>query len=254
MARHAKDLTDSENLCLAGGVALNCVGNGKIVEEKIFKNVWIQPAAGDAGGALGAAQFVWHQLLKRPRVVETGRDSQKASYLGTRAKMDDIRAFLESAEAKWHEFTNESELLEKVAHAIASEKVVGWLCGKMEYGPRALGARSIIGDARSEKMQSVMNRKIKFRESFRPFAPCVLKEDLENYFCLEGESPYMLLVAPVKEEIRTELTEEQRRAMKDPDLRKRVNVKRSSLPAITHVDFSARIQPWMRIDMAGTTD
>ncbi|MCB1098819.1 MAG: carbamoyltransferase [Verrucomicrobiae bacterium] len=241
MARYAREITGANHLCLAGGVALNCVGNGKILREKIFDEIWIQPAAGDAGGALGAAQFVWHHLLERERKPD-GRDSQKGSYLGSQPTREETESFLKSAGAKWHHHDNEKALLDSVAAAMADGKVVGWSSGRMEYGPRALGARSIIGDARSEGMQSVMNRKIKFRESFRPFAPCVLKEDVADYFDLEGESPYMLLVAPVKEAIRTPLTPEEEAAMKDPDLRKRVNVKRSELPAITHVDYSARIQ------------
>lgn len=241
MARHARELTDANRLCLAGGVALNCVGNGRILQEKLFDDIWIQPAAGDAGGALGAAQFVWYHLLERERKI-TGRDAQKASYLGWRPTLEDTEAFLASAGATWRRYSDEGALLDVVARAMADGKVVGWLHGRMEYGPRALGARSIIGDARSEKMQSVMNRKIKFRESFRPFAPCVLEEDTGRYFDLDAESPYMLLVAPVKEDIRAELTPEQEAAMRDPDLRKRVNVRRSELPAVTHVDYSARVQ------------
>ncbi|MGK0188451.1 MAG: carbamoyltransferase [Verrucomicrobiales bacterium] len=241
MARHAHEVTGADNLCLAGGVALNCVGNGKILKEKIFDNVWIQPAAGDAGGALGAAQFVWYHLLDRER-KPNGKDTQKASYLGSRPSRVETETFLQKVDAKWHHHDDERALLDSVAGAMADGKVVGWMSGRMEYGPRALGARSIIGDPRSEAMQSVMNRKIKFRESFRPFAPCVLKEDVGEYFEMEGESPYMLLVAPVKESIRTPLSSSEEAAMSDPDLRKRVNVKRSELPAITHVDYSARIQ------------
>ena len=241
MARYAREVTGANHLCLAGGVALNCVGNGKILREKIFDEVWIQPAAGDAGGALGAAQFVWHNLLERER-KPAGKDSQKGSYLGSRPTLEETEQFLSSVGAKWRHHEEEAALLDSVAGAMAKGKVVGWLSGRMEYGPRALGARSIIGDARSEEMQSVMNRKIKFRESFRPFAPCVLKEDAAEYFDLDGESPYMLLVAPVKEGIRTPLSPDEEAAMKDPDLRKRVNVKRSELPAITHVDYSARVQ------------
>tara|TARA_A100001015_G_scaffold321276_1_gene451172 strand:- start:4603 stop:6444 length:1842 start_codon:yes stop_codon:yes gene_type:complete len=241
MARHAKEVTGSHNLCLAGGVALNCVGNGKILKENIFENIWIQPASGDAGGALGAAQFCRFHLNDKPREA-SGYDSQKASLLGPHYKDDEVKSFLDSEDAIYQHFENESELLESVARHMSHGKVVGWFQGKMEFGPRALGARSIIGDARNPEMQSVMNRKIKFRESFRPFAPCVLNEDVSTYFDLDKESPYMLIVAPVAEEQRTRLTEEQKRHQESKDLRERVNVKRSAIPAITHVDYSARVQ------------
>lgn len=241
MARHTKEVTGSNNLCLAGGVALNCVGNGKILKEKIFDNIWIQPASGDAGGALGAAQFCHFHLLDKPRVV-TGHDSQRGSLVGPRYEDEQIKSFLDDGNAVYQHFSDESELLKSVAGHMANGKVVGWFQDNMEFGPRALGARSIIGDARNPEMQSVMNRKIKFRESFRPFAPCVLREDVSTYFDLSDESPYMLIVAPVAEGQRTQLSEEQQRQQESKDLRERVNVTRSSIPAITHVDYSARVQ------------
>lgn len=241
MARHARELTGCRNLCMAGGVALNCVANGKLLRAKIFDDVFVTPASGDAGGALGAALFVHHQLLDKPR-NPGGRDSARGSLLGPKFSNDEIRAFLQEKNIPHVFHADEAELLSEVAHEMASEKVVGWFHGRMEFGPRALGARSIIGDPRSPAMQSQMNMRIKFRESFRPFAPCVLIEDVSNYFDHDRESPYMLMVADVKKELWRELTDEQRALMKDPDLRKRVNVPRSTLPAITHVDMSARIQ------------
>ena len=240
-ARHLHKLTKTKNLVMAGGVALNCVGNGRILRDGPFENLWIQPAAGDAGGALGVALLIWHHVLSQSRSVNRS-DTQSGSLLGPEFTDDETRRFLDNASANYHTFTNERELLGQVADLLASEKVVGWLHGRMEFGPRALGSRSILGDARSEKMQQVMNLKIKFRESFRPFAPCVLKEDVTEYFELNGESPYMLLVAPVLERHRTALTEEQKQLMADGDLRKRVNIKRSIIPAVTHVDYSARVQ------------
>ncbi len=241
IAKFARELTGAKNLCLAGGVALNCVGNGKILKEKIFDNLWIQPAAGDAGGALGAALFLWYQLLRKERRVSPD-DSQKGSLLGPSFSNDKIKFYLDTQKAVYHQFS-EDEIVEKVAESIAKETVIGWFYGRMEFGPRALGARSIIGDARSEKMQSIMNLKIKYRESFRPFAPCVLREDVNEYFELDCDSPYMLLVAMLREEYRLSINEEQTRIMTaDPDLRKRVNISRSKLPAITHIDYSARVQ------------
>lgn len=242
MARNARELTGKNKVCLAGGVALNCVANGKLIHSNIFDNVWVQPASGDAGGALGAAMFVHYHLLDNERKVIAGQDSMKGSWLGPKFRNDQIMSALDAKGAKYHFYENESELLEKVVGGMTSDKVVGWFQGRMEFGPRALGARSIIGDARSAKMQSVMNLRIKFRESFRPFAPCVLREDVAEYFDLDEESPYMLVVSGVKEELLSELTEDQKASMKDPDLTKRVNVPRSTLPAITHVDNSARIQ------------
>ena len=243
MARHAKELTGSKNLCLAGGVALNCVANGKLLRAGIFDDVFATPASGDAGGALGAALFVHHQLLDQPRPhVATKKDSLKGSLLGPKFSNEEIRAFLDGQQVHYTFFEQESELLEAVAKEMASEKVVGWFSGRMEFGPRALGARSIIGDPRSPAMQSQMNLRIKFRESFRPFAPCVLIEDVSKYFDHDRESPYMLMVADVKKDQWLSLTPEQAALMRDPDLRKRVNVPRSTLPAITHVDMSARLQ------------
>jgi carbamoyltransferase len=239
-ARHVHAQTGMKNLVLAGGVALNCVGNGRILREGPFENLWIQPAAGDAGGALGTAQFIWHQLLDKPRVVG-GTDSQKGSRLGPEFSDQEVLACLNQHEAKYTAFATDEELTGYVARLIAEENVIGWFQGRMEFGPRALGSRSIIGDARSSKMQQVMNLKIKFRESFRPFAPIVLKEHVHEYFEMRpGEdSPYMLLVAPVKEELRSkELGADYEQAFGIEKL----NYVRSSIPAITHVDYSARVQ------------
>ncbi len=241
MARTARELTGSRNLCLAGGVALNCVANGKILRSGIFDDVFITPAAGDAGGALGAALFVHHQLLEHPRPART-TDTLKGSLLGPKFGDSDIRAFLDSRSAPYEYYDAEETLLEAVAAEMASGRVVGWFQGRMEFGPRALGSRSIIGDARNAEMQSQMNLRIKFRESFRPFAPCVLAEDVGQYFELDRESPYMLLVADVQPALRLALSAEQQQAMTDPDLRRRVNVPRSTIPAVTHVDMSARVQ------------
>ena len=239
-ARHVRKETGMKNLVLAGGVALNCVGNGKILKEDLFDNVWIQPAAGDAGGALGAALFVWHQLLDNPRQVDNVHDLQSASLLGPRFTNDQITTYLDGAGAKYHRYTSEEELLDVVAGQMANEKVVGHMYGRMEFGPRALGARSIIGDARSPQMQSVMNLKIKFRESFRPFAPCVLKEDVAEWFDMRAdqESPYMLLVAPVHPDKLLPVDGEAK-GLTGIDLLK---VQRSTIPAVTHVDNSARVQ------------
>jgi carbamoyltransferase len=241
MARYARELTGSENLCLAGGVALNCVANGKLVRSKIFDNVFVQPAAGDAGGALGAALFVHYQLLDNERKADPG-DSCKGSLLGPKFSNDEVRAELDAAGAKYEFIEDEAKLLEVVAGEAANENVIGWFAGRMEFGPRALGCRSIIGDPRSPAMQTQMNLRIKFRESFRPFAPVVLREEVSDYFDHEGDSPYMLIVADVKKELQRELSDEEQASMKDPDLRKRVNVPRSTIPAITHVDMSARMQ------------
>lgn len=241
MARTAKRLTGSRYLCLAGGVALNCVCNGKLLRSGIFEDVFVTPAAGDAGGALGAALFVHHQLLQNPRASK-GTDSLKGSLLGPCFTNPEIRMVLDEKKAAYTLYERESELLQFVAGEIAAGKVVGWFQGRMEFGPRALGARSIIGDARNEQLQSQMNLRIKYRESFRPFAPCVLREDVDKYFDLDRESPYMLMVANVRRELHHELTPDQIQAMKDPNLLKRVNVPRSTLPAITHVDMSARVQ------------
>jgi carbamoyltransferase len=236
-ARHLHARTGMKNLCLAGGVALNCVGNGRILREGPFDRLWIQPAAGDAGGAIGAALFIWHQLLDNPREPERP-DSQRGSLLGPRFAEDDIRQRLDGLGAKYRFIDGEDDLCRDVAELIASEKVVGWFQGRMEFGPRALGGRSILGDARSPKMQAVMNLKIKFRESFRPFAPIVLRDRASEYFDWkpDEESPYMLLVAPV--------AERQRLAGVSPQLRglEKLKAARSTIPAVTHVDFSARLQ------------
>ena len=247
MLRMGRDLhrqTGKRNLVLAGGVALNCVANGRLLREGPYDSIWIQPAAGDAGGALGAALFVWHQLLEKPRSVN-GTDSQRGSFLGPRFSSDAVGRFLSKTGARYQQFSDESELLEHVAQLLAEEKIVGWLHGRMEFGPRALGGRSIIGDPRSPKMQATMNLKIKFRESFRPFAPCVMEDHAADWFGLQPgqESPYMLLVAPVLDKHRVSIPADELRMMKtDPDLRHRVNVVRSTVPAITHVDYSARVQ------------
>ncbi|MBI5424317.1 MAG: carbamoyltransferase [Opitutae bacterium] len=237
MARQLHAQTGLKNLCLAGGVALNCVGNGRLLREGPFENIWIQPAAGDAGGALGAALFVWHQLLEKPR-VPAARDSQHGSLLGPDFAAAEIEATLRGAGAVFRRAADEAALCEETARLIADGKVVGWVQGRMEYGPRALGGRSILGDARRAEMQSTMNLKIKFRESFRPFAPVVLAEHAADHFALPRgvESPYMLLVAPVREERRRAPAGSATAGLA------RVNEVRSELPAITHVDYSARIQ------------
>jgi len=239
MARHAREITGEKNLCLAGGVALNCVGSGKILAERIFDNMWIQPAAGDAGGALGVATFIWHQLLDNPRVPDPG-DSQRGSLLGPQFSDDEIRRDLDAAGAKYRSFPDDASLCDYVADLLATEKVVGWVQGRMEFGPRALGSRSILGDARSRKMQSVMNLKIKFRESFRPFAPAILEEQVDEYFEMRPreQSPYMLLVAPVQPSKRVASNGEADRVQGIDKL----NLIRSVVPAITHVDHSARVQ------------
>ena len=231
--------TGSKNLCLAGGVALNCVGNGRVLREGPFEHIWIQPAAGDAGGALGVALLIWHQLLDNPRTL-TMPDAQSGSLLGPAYEESESRAFFDSVGAVYTRYEDDALLCKEVAELLATEHVVGWMQGRMEFGPRALGSRSIIGDARSTQMQSTMNLKIKFRESFRPFAPSVLRERVHDYFEMRpGEdSPYMLLVAPVRPDRRTEVpagTE----ALEGID---KLKVPRSEVPAITHVDYSARVQ------------
>jgi carbamoyltransferase len=236
-ARHIHKVTGEKYLCLAGGVALNCVGNGRILREGPFEDIWIQPAAGDAGGALGAALFTWFQYLENERSVNGARDAQKGSFLGPSYTPDQIREFLDSGRIPYRELSQD-QVIETVAELIAQEKVVGWFQGCMEFGPRALGARSIIGDARSPKRQSVMNLKIKFRESFRPFAPSVLGEHVSEYFETDRSSPYMLLVAYVRPERRKSLTASEENLWGIDKL----NVPRSEVPAITHVDYSARLQ------------
>jgi carbamoyltransferase len=234
LARHAKEVTGSKNLCLAGGVALNCVANGLILREKIFEKIWIQPAAGDAGGALGAALAAWHlHKDSPPRKVELP-DAMQSSLLGPEFSEEEIETVLKANGAVFQKL-EKSALLDFTVELLKAEKVIGWFQGRMEFGPRALGSRSIIGDARSPKMQSVMNLKVKFRESFRPFAPIVRRERVADYFELDAESPYMLLVAPVKKELRKPLPTD----LSGIDLLK---AERSTLPAVTHVDYSARIQ------------
>ena len=235
MAEHVYKKTGQKNLCLAGGVALNCVANGRILREGPFENLWIQPAAGDAGGALGAALFAWYQYLENKRIANGRDDFQRGSYLGPSFENSHITDYLKENDISYTWLKN-SEIPERIADLIAQQKVIGWFQGRMEFGPRALGARSIIGDARSPKMQETMNLKIKFRESFRPFAPSVLKEKISDFFEINGESPYMLLTAPIKKEIRREMKEQKLFGLD------KLNAVRSSIPAVTHVDYSARIQ------------
>jgi carbamoyltransferase len=237
MAKTAHRRTGAEYLCLAGGVALNCVGNGRLLREGPFKGLWIQPAAGDAGGALGVAQLIHHRHFKQPRMVVPGRDAMKGSYLGPEFTPAEIETYLRSVGAKYERMEDRAQL-DRVASYLADEKIVGWFDGRMEFGPRALGARSILGDPRSPRMQADMNIKIKFREGFRPFAPSVLRERVSEYFELDGDSPYMLLVAPVKKERCIPLTAAQSELWGIEKL----NVPRSDIPAITHIDYSARIQ------------
>ncbi|MFT4585667.1 MAG: carbamoyltransferase [Gammaproteobacteria bacterium] len=236
LARTVKNETGEDYLCLAGGVALNCVANGRLLREGIFKDIWIQPAAGDAGGALGAALSVWHEYLEMPRVADA-TDSMAGSYLGPKFSNQEIRTYLDSINANYKKLAD-TELMPQLAEMLAQENVIGWFQGRMEYGPRALGGRSIIGDPRSKAMQSVMNLKIKYRESFRPFAPAVLADRVSDYFDIDHPSPYMLLVAQVTERLRKPMTQEQENLFGIEKL----NVPRSEIPAVTHVDYSARIQ------------
>ncbi len=237
-ARHVHKETGEKYLVLAGGVALNCVGNGRVLREGPFEDLWIQPAAGDAGGALGAALFAWHGYLGKDRTVSgDGKDSQRGSYLGPVYSDEEIEHYLQMNEIVYRKVPP-GELAEQTADLIAQESVIGWFQGRMEFGPRALGSRSIIGDARSTKMQSIMNLKIKFRESFRPFAPSVLEERVSEYFQIDRPSPYMLLVAGVNEDRRIPMTAEQEQLFGIDKL----NVAKSDLPAVTHIDYSARIQ------------
>ena len=237
MSRHVHKVTGENSLCLAGGVALNCVGNGRILREGPFESIWIQPAAGDAGGALGAALFVWYQYLDNKRSADGKRDFQQTSLLGPGFEKASIGHYLISNDIPYTELSNE-EIPERIADLIAEQKVIGWFQGRMEFGPRALGSRSIIGDARSPAMQELMNLKTKFRESFRPFAPSVLAERSSDFFEIERESPYMLLVAPVKKEICRNMSDEEQKLFGLDKL----HTVRSSIPAVTHVDYSARIQ------------
>jgi len=237
LGKHIHKETGSKNLCLAGGVALNCVANGKLLKQGPFENIWIQPAAGDAGGALGAALVGWYNYFGNPRTADNVNDSQKGSYLGPEFSDDEILSFLNDEEIPYQKFSDD-ELTSKVSDLIASEKIIGWFSGRMEFGPRALGSRSIIGDARSPKMQALMNIKIKFREGFRPFAPSVLEENVSDYFDLSSPSPYMLIVADVKKERQKKMTDEDIKLFGIDKL----NILRSDIPAVTHIDYSARIQ------------
>ena len=236
LAKSIRDEYGINNLCLAGGVALNCVANGKILQEKIFDNIWIQPAAGDAGGSLGAALALWYIDQGNKRTVNP-IDDMKGSYLGSEFSQDQIENELKLAGAKFDKVDYES-LISKTSDYLANEKAIGWFQGRMEFGPRALGARSILGDPRSDKMQKNLNLKVKYRESFRPFAPSVLREDLSNWFDLNVDSPYMLIVSNIKKQKKIEMTDEQKKLFGIDKL----NIKRSEIPAVTHVDYSARIQ------------
>jgi carbamoyltransferase len=243
MVKHVHHVTKQENLCLAGGVALNCVANGKILREGPFKTIWIQPAAGDAGGALGAALQVWYQYLGNKRRVSKARDSQRASYLGPSYSDSEIEDFLNTNKIPYRKLSHK-RIPEVVSELISGEHVIGWFQGRVEFGPRALGSRSILGDPRSPTMQSIMNLKIKYRESFRPFAPTILREKVADYFEMDCESPYMLLTAPVKQAKRRRMTSEEEKLFGIDKL----NVIRSDVPAITHVDYSARVQTVARED------
>lgn len=236
LARTMKKELEVNHLCMAGGVALNCVANGRVLRESGMDEVFVQPASGDAGGALGAALAVWHQYHDKPRTVQP-HDAMQGSFLGPRQSRDEVKAQLDAAGAVYTEL-DDAQMIPRVAELLSKENVVGWVQGRMEFGPRALGGRSILGDPRSPKMQSVMNLKIKFRESFRPFAPSVVGERASDYFGLHHRSPYMLIVAPVNESLRIEMTPQQQGLFGIEKL----NVPRSSLPAITHVDYSARVQ------------
>ena len=236
LARSIRKEYNIKNLCLAGGVALNCVANGKILKEKIFDNIWIQPAAGDAGGSLGAALALWHIEQGNKRDINS-EDDMCGSYLGTEFTQEKIENELKSIGAEF-EILNYEDLINKTSEHLSNEKAIGWFQGRMEFGPRALGARSILGDPRSDKMQKNLNLKVKYRESFRPFAPSVLREDLSNWFDLNVDSPYMLLVANIKDDKKIEMTDEQKKLFGIDKL----NIKRSEIPAVTHVDYSARVQ------------
>lgn len=236
-ARHIRRETGMKNLCLAGGVALNCVGNGKIQKEKIFDQLWIQPAAGDAGGALGAAYMAYYQYCDHPRTVTPGKDKQHGSYLGPAFQNSDIENFLKNNKLVY-QYLDDEELFRYVAALMVSEKVIGWFRGRMEFGPRALGNRSIIGDARSPKMQSIMNLKIKYRESFRPFAPSIMEDHISDYFQIDCPSPYMLLVADVTPDKQYPVPDDKKNLW-GIDL---LNIPKSIIPAVTHIDYSARIQ------------
>ena len=237
LARGLKAESGTRNLCLAGGVALNCVANGKVLKDGQFDNVWVQPAAGDAGGALGAALAAYYLFQGQPRTTDGALDSMQGSYLGPEYAQSDIEARLAKAGAKFTVLDDEA-VITKTAQALADGQAVGWFQGRMEFGPRALGGRSVLGDARSPTMQKTLNLRVKYRESFRPFAPSVLREDVADWFDVDVDSPYMLMVADVKEEHRREMTEDEK-ALFGID---KLNVPRSDIPAVTHVDYSARIQ------------
>jgi carbamoyltransferase len=237
MARHIRKETGMYNLCLAGGVALNCVANGKLLRENIFDDIWIQPAAGDAGGAVGSALAVWYQYLENDRKLDGKTDLMQGAYLGPEFTNEEIKQFLDKNDIAYEQLS-EDNIPERVANLIAQENVIGWYQGRMEFGPRALGSRSIIGDARSPKMQETMNLKIKYRESFRPFAPSVINEKVSEWFEIDRPSPYMLLVAQVAKEKQKEMTGDQKSYF---GLEK-LYAQRSEIPAITHVDYSARVQ------------
>ncbi|GEP60907.1 carbamoyltransferase family protein [Reyranella soli] len=237
LARSVRKETGAKNICLAGGVALNCVANGKLLRENLFDGIWVQPAAGDAGGAVGAAYAAYHGYLGQARKLNGHLDGMAGSYLGPEFKDDEIEKRLIAAGAKLTRLTRD-QIIEQTAQALADEKAVGWMQGRMEFGPRSLGARSILGDARSPSMQKTLNLKVKYRESFRPFAPAVLREDVDKYFDIKSDSPYMLMVAPVNEDRRRAMNEAEQ-ALFGID---KLNVPRSDIPAVTHVDYSARIQ------------
>ena len=236
LARSIREEYKIENLCLAGGVALNCVANGKLHKEKIFKNIWVQPAAGDAGGSLGAALALWYTELGKKRTVKEN-DKMKGAYLGDEFSQEQIEEELSQLGAKF-ETLKYNDLIDKTSELISKENAIGWFQGRMEFGPRALGNRSILGDPRSDKMQKILNLKVKYRESFRPFAPSILKEDIKDWFEFDGDSPYMLMVADINSKRKIEMTEQQKKLFGIDKL----NVKRSDIPAVTHVDYSARIQ------------
>ncbi len=239
LARHAKEVTGSDNLCLAGGVALNCVSNGELLRANIFKNIWIQPAAGDAGGALGGAYSVYYQELDHKRTINPNEmDKMKGAYLGPKFSAQETKIYLDSVNANYQFFEQEENLLDIVSNALKEGKVVGWHYDRMEFGPRSLGHRSILGDARNTQMQSTMNLKIKYRESFRPFAPSVLREKVSEWYDMDYDSPYMLLVAPINPAKQISMTKEQK-AMFGIE---KLNIARSEIPAVTHIDYSARVQ------------
>jgi carbamoyltransferase len=237
LAKSVKKETGAKNICLAGGVALNCVANGKLLREGIFDGIWVQPAAGDAGGAVGAAYAAYHGFLGQARKLNGHMDGMAGSYLGPEFKDDEIAERLTKAGAKFTRLGRE-QMIEQTAQALADEKAVGWMQGRMEFGPRSLGARSILGDARSPSMQKTLNLKVKYRESFRPFAPAVLREDVDKYFEFNTDSPYMLMVAPVVASRRRKMTSEEEQLFGIDKL----NVPRSDIPAVTHIDYSGRIQ------------